>query len=133
APRKLVHVKCDFSVYHAPLGRRRSRAQGSIHETLLARAREISASRHDARRTNMTITRSDRAQRELELRNLEAVAGNGLLHRRAFLRGGAALAGVITGYVLVPSASGQQLAEDPWSLVPGVTVPDYGTRSRFEK
>src|SRR6202011_5719290 len=26
-----------------------------------------------------------------------------------------------------------QLAEDEWSLVPGVTVPDYGTRSRFEK
>src|SRR6266851_1473342 len=68
-----------------------------------------------------------------ELKNLEAVAGNGLLHRRALLRGGAALAGVMTGYTLVPSASGQQLADDAWSLVPGVTVPDYGTRSRFEQ
>jgi sulfane dehydrogenase subunit SoxC len=67
------------------------------------------------------------------LRNLEPVAGNGLLDRRAWLRGGAALAGVMTGYTLVPSASAQQLADDAWSLVPGTTVPDYGTRSRFEK
>jgi len=64
----------------------------------------------------------------LKLKNLEQVAGNGLLHRRLFLRGGAALAGAMTGYTLMPSASGQQLADDPWSLVPGVTVPDYGTR-----
>src|SRR6201982_1279884 len=79
----------------------------------------------------MTVTPSDRAERELK--NLEAVAGNGLLHRRLFLRGGAALAGAITGYALLPSAPAQQLADDEWSLVPGVTVPDYGTRSRFEK
>src|SRR5256712_6827809 len=78
----------------------------------------------------MTMTPSDRAERELK--NLEAVAGNGLLHRRAFLRGGAALAGAMTGYTLVPSAFGQQLSDDAWSLVPGVPVPDYGTRSRFE-
>src|SRR5258706_11604699 len=79
----------------------------------------------------MTMTPSDRARRELK--SLAAVAGNGLLHRRAFLRGGAVLAGAMTGYTLMPSASGQQLADDAWSLVPGVTVPDYGTRSRFEK
>jgi sulfane dehydrogenase subunit SoxC len=68
-----------------------------------------------------------------ELKNLEVVAGNGLLHRRAFLRGGAALAGAMTGYTLVQSASAQQLVDDPWSLGPGAAVPDYGTRSRFEK
>src|SRR5258708_2759628 len=79
----------------------------------------------------MTTKPTDRVKRELK--NPEAVAGNGLLHRRLFLRGGAALAGTMTGYTLVPSASGQQLAEDSWSLVPGVTVPDYGTRSRYEK
>ena len=78
----------------------------------------------------MTTTPRDRSERELK--NLEAVAGNGLLHRRAFLRGGAALAGM-TGYALVQSASAQQFADDPWSLVPGATVPDYGARSRFEK
>jgi sulfane dehydrogenase subunit SoxC len=79
----------------------------------------------------MTRTPSGRAKRELE--NLEPVAGNGLLDRRAWLRGGAALAGVMTGYTLLPPASAQQLADDAWSLVPGTTVPDYGTRSRFEK
>jgi sulfane dehydrogenase subunit SoxC len=77
------------------------------------------------------VTPTDRAKRELE--NLEAVAGNGLLHRRELLRGGAALAGAMTGYTLVQSASDQQLADDAWSLVLGATVPDYGVRSRFEK
>jgi len=79
----------------------------------------------------MTTTPRDPSERELK--NLEVVAGNGLLHRRAFLRGGAALAGAMTGYSLVQSASAQQLTDDPWSLVPGATVPDYGARSRFEK
>src|SRR5882724_8826808 len=87
--------------------------------------------RDDARRTTMTTTPRNRSEREWK--NLEAVAGNGLLHRRAFLRGGAALAGAMTGYTLVQSASAQQLADDPWSLGPGVAVPDYGARSRFEK
>jgi hypothetical protein len=79
----------------------------------------------------MTRTPTGRAKRELE--NLEPVAGNGLLDRRGWLRGGAALAGVMTGYTLLPPASAQQLADDAWSLVPGTAVPDYGTRSRFEK
>ena len=61
------------------------------------------------------------------MKNLEVVAGNGLLHRRTFL------ASALTGYALVQSASAQQLTDDPWSLAPGNTVPDYGTRSRFEK
>jgi len=76
------------------------------------------------------MTPTDRANRELE--NLEAVAGNGLLHWRALLRGGAALAGAMTGYTLVQSASGQ-LADDAWSLVQGATVPDYGVRSASKK
>jgi sulfane dehydrogenase subunit SoxC len=62
------------------------------------------------------------------LKNLEAAAGNGLLDRRAFLRGGAALTAAMTGY-----ASAAPLAEDPWSRSPGGTVPAYGTPSRFEK
>jgi len=37
------------------------------------------------------------------------------------------------GYTLIQSASAQQLADDPWSLSPGASVPDYGARSRFEK
>src|SRR2546427_9968635 len=76
------------------------------------------------------MTPHEKAKRELE--RLAPVAGNGLLHRRAFLRGGATLAGAMSAYLLVPSASAQKLADDPWSLAPGAAVPDYGVRSRFE-
>jgi len=72
--------------------------------------------------------KSDRSKRQLE--NLTPIAGNGLLDRRALLRG--TLTGALTGYAFVRSAAAQQLAEDPWSLAPGITVSDYGTRSRFE-
>src|SRR5215467_739844 len=82
-------------------------------------------------RGGQTMT-TPKKQLEQDWTNLETVAGNGLLHRRLFLRGGAALAGAVTGYTLVPSASGQQLTDDAWSLAPGVTVPDYGVRSKFE-
>src|SRR5881296_1490935 len=77
------------------------------------------------------MTPHEEAKRELQ--RLEPVAGNGLLHRRAFLRGGATLAGAMSAYRLVPSASAQKLSDDPWSLAPGSAVPDYGARSRFEK
>ena len=73
--------------------------------------------------------KSDRSKRQLE--NLTPIAGNGLLDCRACLRG--TLTGALTGYAFVRSAAAQQLAEDPWSLAPGITVSDYGTRSRFEK
>src|SRR5437667_424050 len=76
------------------------------------------------------MTPHEKAKRELE--RLAPVAGNGLLHRRAFLRGSATLAGAMSAYRLVPSASAQKLADDPWSLAPGAAVPDYGVRSRFE-
>jgi len=74
---------------------------------------------------------SSRSKRGWE--DLEVVGGNGLLDRRAFLRGGAALAAAMTGYTLVESAAAEQLAEDPWSKVPGNLVPAYGVPSRFEK
>src|SRR6267142_339467 len=63
---------------------------------------------------------------------IEAVAGNGLLGRRAFLRGSLAAAAV-TGYTFTKSASAETLADGPWSKVPGELVPPYGTPSRFEK
>ena len=74
---------------------------------------------------------SSRSKRGWE--DLEVVGGNGLLDRRAFLRGGAALAAAMTGYTLVESAAAEPLAEDPWSKVPGSLVPAYGVPSRFEK
>jgi sulfane dehydrogenase subunit SoxC len=56
-------------------------------------------------------------------------AGNGLLDRRAFLRGGAALAAAMTGY----AAKAEPLAEPPWGKEPGERVPAYGVPSKFEK
>jgi sulfane dehydrogenase subunit SoxC len=67
------------------------------------------------------------------MEDLEVVAGNGLLHRRAFLRGGAAFAAAMTGYVLSDSVTAQQLADDPWSTKPGTPIPEYGVPSSFEK
>src|SRR6266446_1263524 len=67
------------------------------------------------------------------MKDLIAVAGNGLLDRRAFLRGGAALAAVMTGYTLARSAAAAPLADDPWSRAPGTNVAAYGVPSRFEK
>jgi sulfane dehydrogenase subunit SoxC len=63
----------------------------------------------------------------------EALAGNGLLHRRAFLTGGATVAAAITGYTLSPSLGAQQLTDDPWSASAGSLVTAYGVPSQFEK
>src|SRR5438128_1461181 len=63
----------------------------------------------------------------------EVVAGNGLLDRRAFLRGGAAAAGAMMGYTFVGSAAAEPLADDPWSKVPGGISPPYEQRSRYEE
>jgi len=67
------------------------------------------------------------------MEDLEVVAGNGLLHRRAFLRGGAAFAAAMTGYILSDSVAAQQLSDDPWSTRPGTPIPEYGVPSSFEK
>src|SRR2546428_13081788 len=67
------------------------------------------------------------------MKNLVVVAGNGLLDRRAFLRGGAALAAAMTGYTLARSAAAAPPADDPWSRAPGTNGPAYGVPSRFGK
>src|SRR5436190_12363898 len=66
-------------------------------------------------------------------KDLEGAAGNGLLDRRAFLRGGAAFAAVITSYSMAESVSAEPLADDPWSKVPGTLSPPYEKRSRYEE
>ena len=53
----------------------------------------------------------------------EDVAGNGLLHRRAFLRGGGALAAAFTDYTLTDVAAAQQLTDDAWSKTRGLGFP----------
>jgi sulfane dehydrogenase subunit SoxC len=64
---------------------------------------------------------------------LVPVAGNGLLDRRTFLRGGAAMAATITGYTIVKGAAAEPLKDDAWSLVPGAVTKPYEQRSRFEE
>jgi sulfane dehydrogenase subunit SoxC len=64
---------------------------------------------------------------------LEPVAGNGLLHRRLFLTGSAALAGV-AGLTLLTArpAAAAPLEVPAWMKVPGAGMSPYGTRSKHE-
>jgi sulfane dehydrogenase subunit SoxC len=79
----------------------------------------------------MTTRQRNRSTRELQ--GEDAVAANGLLHRRVFLRSGAVFAAAVTGYALTDTAGAQQLADDPWSKTRGLTIPEYGVPSAFEK
>ncbi|MBV9190315.1 MAG: sulfite dehydrogenase [Betaproteobacteria bacterium] len=63
------------------------------------------------------------------MKDLVPAAGNGLYDRRAFLRGGAALAAAMTGY----SVKAETLTDPVWSNEPGTLVPPYGTPSKYEK
>ena len=74
---------------------------------------------------------SSRSTRQGE--DLEVVARNGLLDRRAFFKGGAAFAAAMTGYALSDTAAAQQLADDPWSRGAGNPIPAYGVPAPFEK
>jgi len=64
---------------------------------------------------------------------VEQVAGNGLLNRRALLRGGAVVAGAMTSGGALTGAAAEPLQNDPWSLERGLVVPPYQVPSRFEK
>jgi len=62
----------------------------------------------------------------------ELVAGNGLLHRRVFLKGGAALA--LSGYALSGHADAAPLPVEPWMRYPTTEgFARYGSPSHFEK
>jgi sulfane dehydrogenase subunit SoxC len=63
----------------------------------------------------------------------EPVAGNGLLHRRALLGGGIAIAGAMGAGPSVTGAAAEPLAVDPWTLEPGSNSKAYELPSRFEK
>jgi sulfane dehydrogenase subunit SoxC len=66
---------------------------------------------------------------------LDQVAGNGLLHRRALLRHGVAFAGALgAGLGLrATGAAAEPLAEPPWGQEPGDPVPAYQLPSKFAK
>jgi sulfane dehydrogenase subunit SoxC len=65
--------------------------------------------------------------------SLEAVAGNGLINRRALLGQGIAIAGAMGAAGTVTGAGAEPLTNEPWSLEFGSTVPAVQTPSRFEK
>ncbi|MYH33027.1 MAG: sulfite dehydrogenase [Gammaproteobacteria bacterium] len=60
---------------------------------------------------------------------LEPVAGNGLLHRRLFLKGGAAVLGA-GSLGLMTAAPAKDLP--PWMRAPGRPLSGYGSRSPYE-
>jgi sulfane dehydrogenase subunit SoxC len=64
---------------------------------------------------------------------IDVVAGNGLLHRRAFLTRGSAFAAAFAGYSLSDSVAAQQLTDQPWSRTRGAELKEYETPSSYEK
>jgi sulfane dehydrogenase subunit SoxC len=73
--------------------------------------------------------------KQSELDQLEAVAGNGLINRRALIGRGIALAGATTAgaSAAFTSAGAEPLPVDPWSLAIGSPIPAYETPSKYEK
>src|SRR5215475_8399680 len=63
----------------------------------------------------------------------DAVAGNGLIDRRALLGRGALFAGALGTGLGSASAAAEPLADDQWTLEHGSVVPAYQMPSRFEK
>ena len=66
--------------------------------------------------------------------DVEVIAGNGLLHRRALLGRGIAFAGAMSTGVggALTAAAAEPLKDDPWSTGPGATTQALQQRSRFE-
>src|SRR5690606_5679774 len=62
--------------------------------------------------------------------DLSPVAGNGLLHRRSFLRGGAALLGSLAPLAARPARADGARGVPPWMKAPGTGRRPYGGRAR---
>jgi sulfane dehydrogenase subunit SoxC len=75
------------------------------------------------------------SDRERALEHYQPVAGNGLLHRRLFLAGGAAVVGAGSlGLLTARPARAQSPPGLPeWMRAPGAGMSGYGRRSRFEE
>ena len=65
---------------------------------------------------------------------IQHVAANGLLDRRALLSTGVLFAGAAaaSGVTGIASAAAEPLAVDTWSLNIGAPIPPYSTPSKFE-
>jgi sulfane dehydrogenase subunit SoxC len=61
------------------------------------------------------------------------VAGNGLIHRRALLGRGIAIAGAMGAGASPTGAAAEPLKNDPWTLEMGEITPPLQVPSRFEK
>ncbi len=65
---------------------------------------------------------------------LEPAAGNGLLHRRLFLKNGVAAMGAAgLQFMTAKTAAAAPPEVPPWMQVPGAGMSGYGTRSRHEE
>jgi sulfane dehydrogenase subunit SoxC len=73
--------------------------------------------------------------KQSDLDQLEAVAGNGLINRRALLGRGIAFAGATTAgaSATFTSAGAEPLPVDPWSLAIGSPIPAYEIPAKYEK
>jgi len=67
-------------------------------------------------------------------RDIELVAGNGLLHRRALLGRGIVFAGAMTTGAAgaLTAAAAEPLKDNAWSTAPGAVTPVLQQRSHFE-
>src|SRR5436305_7496022 len=106
--------------------RPRSRAPNAL---AAHRPKGIFARSHQSERGHVMALKRDSSG------NLVPVAGNGLLHRRALLGGGAILAGAAAAGSAgaITAAGAEPLKDGPWSLEAGDVIPAYGVPSRFEK
>ena len=65
--------------------------------------------------------------------DLDLVAGNGLINRRALLGRGIAVAGAMGAAGTVTGAAAEPLKDEPWSLEFGSIMPPVQTASKYEK
>src|SRR5499427_2498770 len=76
------------------------------------------------------MRREELSMKEMSRSESEQVAGNGLLHRRVFLAGGAAAMGA---GAMVNQAGAAPLAVEPWMKIPGAPFNGYGQPSKYEE
>src|SRR5499427_6466089 len=76
------------------------------------------------------MRREELSMKEMSRSESEQVAGNGLLHRRVFLAGGAAAMGAAA---VVSEAGAAPLAVEPWMKIPGAPFDGYGQPSKYEE
>ena len=69
---------------------------------------------------------------KLTFGDLQPAAANGLLDRRAFFKGGAALAAAMTGYSLSKPAAAEKLQDAEWMTTLGRDLEVYGQPSPME-